>query len=273
MILDWSRHCYKIHEKKKLSRDDPSDNKSIFSQEAHYIKFLSLKGLTYADIYFHWAKIKNGTASAFKGDPELMVTTFTKIYKSSLNVSDKVFSQHYEPIKIYKRELEFLNSIEAPVWVRQYWLCMLIYWKFSSQYTQTTLINTTLCNWAIRNTNIKNKKFGRHQDEIAKYNRLESGYVLSTDIVKKRNGRKYWFDWIKPDEDGEFIEIKNLDNLKKPLKLIRENVKTCQKCGKKFTYGGKSKTNLCPKCYAEERRRYKTQKDIERYHSKKSDRI
>ncbi len=245
MILDWSTQCYKIHKTRNLSRDDPSDNKSIFSQEAHYIKFLSLKGLSYRDIYFQWAKIKNGMAAVFKDEPEQMVATFARVYKSSLNVSEKVFKQHYTPVKLYKSEIKFLNSIEAPIWVRQYWLVMLIYWKFASQHTKNVEINGTLCNWALRQTDICNKRFGRHQDEIAQYNRTEDGYILSTGIAKKKNGRIYWFDWLKENNNGEIVEVKNLDNLKKALKLIVENKQTCPVCGKQFAFGGKCKRLMC----------------------------
>lgn len=270
MILDWSRHCYKIHQTRKLSRDDPSDNKSIFSQEAHYVKFLSLKGLAYRDIYFQWAKIKNGMASVFKEDPEQRVSTFARVYKSSMNISDKVFKQHYEPIKIYKSETKFLNSINAPVWVKQYWLVMLIYWKFAAQHTKNVEINSTLCNWALRQTNIANKRFGRHQDEIASFNRTNDGYVLSSGVAKKKGGRVYWFDWAEKEKDDEVIEVKNLDNVKKALKLIVENRRTCSMCGKQFAFGGKCKRFLCPTCYSRERRTYKTKKDYERYHNKKA---
>lgn len=255
MILDWSRQCYKIHQTRKLSRDDPSDNKSIFSQEAHYIKFLSLKGLAYRDIYFQWAKIKNGMASVFKDEPEQMVATFARVYKSSLNISDKVFKQHYTPVKIYKSEIKFLNSIEAPVWVRQYWLVMLIYWKFASQHSKNVEINSTLCNWALRQTGICNKRFSRHQDEIAQYNRIESGYVLSTGIAKRKNSRIYWFDWANKEIGGDFVEIKNLDNPKKTLKIIVGNKKICPNCGREFTYGSKCKTLLCSECYEKDRKR------------------
>ena len=254
MILDWSRHCYKIHQTRKLSRDDPSDNKSIFSQEAHYVKFLSLKGLAYRDIYFQWAKIKNGMASVFKEDPEQRVSTFARVYKSSMNISDKVFKQHYEPIKIYKSETKFLNSINAPVWVKQYWLVMLIYWKFAAQHSKNVEINGTLCNWALRQTNVKDSYFGHHQDEIAQYNRIESGYVLSTGIAKRKNSRIYWFDWDINYENKDFVEIKNLDSVKKALKLISSNTRVCLKCGRKFAFGPKCKRLMCPMCYEKDRK-------------------
>ena len=249
MILDWSRHCYKIHQTRKLSRDDPSDNKSIFSQEAHYIKFLSLKGLPYRDIYFQWAKIKNGMASVFKDEPEQMAATFARVYKTSLNIADKVFKQHYSPVHLYKSEIQFLNSIKAPVWVRQYWTAMLIYWKFASQHSKNVVINATLCNWAMRQTSLKDNYFGHHQDEIAQYNCVDGKYVLSTGIAKRKNSRTYWFEWLKDCSDEKALEIKNLDSVKKSLKIITGNKLICPECGREFTRSAKSKTNLCPTCY------------------------
>ena len=273
MILDWNTQCKKIHKLKKLSRDDPSDNKRVFSQEAHYVKYLMIEGCNQLQIYDHWRKLKNGTASVFKDDPDLQVSMFAKIFKSGKEISAKVFEQHYEPIKIYKTEIQYLNSVKAPVWVKQYWLSMLIYWKFASQHAKTILINTTLCNWAMKHADIKNQRYGRHQDEIAQYNKLENGYVLSTGIAKKQNGRNFWFDWIKPDNEGEFIEVESLDKIKKPLKLITGNYKICPKCGKRFAFGGKSKTELCPVCYAEERKATIRNNSKKYYHTKKADKI
>lgn len=262
MILDWNSHCYKIHKTKKLSRTDPSDNKSVFSQEAHYIKFLSLRGLTYKDIYFHWVKIKNGVAATFKDDPDQQVAAFFRIYKTSENISESVFKDHYAPIRLYKSEIEFLNKVKAPVWVRQYWLAMLIYWKFASQHQKRVPINSTLCNWAMRQTNVKDAYFGHHQDEIAKFNRLDNSYVMCTGLMKgKRGGVCYWFDWIQSkDGDEEYVEVKNLDKMKKTSKLITGNRAICPCCGKEFVVSSKQHTDLCPHCYTHNRKDYVAEK-------------
>ena len=273
MILDWSTHCYKIYKTKKVCRSDPSDNKSIFSQESHYIKFLTLRGMTYKDAFFQWVKIKNGMASVFKDDPEQQVATFARIYRSSTNISDKVFKQHYGPIKIYQSEINFLNSVQAPVWTKQYWMAMLVYWKFASQHTKNVEINGTLCNWAMRQSCAANKKFGRHQDEIAKYNYDGNRYVLRSGIAKIKNKRIYWFDWALDKSDEKFVEIINLDKIKKVLTMLVERSLVCPKCGKKFKASCRQQTDMCPDCYKKVRRQYKTKKDIERYHAKKLDTI
>ena len=269
MILDWTTHCYYVYKTREFARDDPSDNKSLFSQETHYLKYWILKGLDFKQIYLQWIRIKNGMAAAFKDDPEMQVATFGKIYQAAQNITEKPFKQHYVPIKIYQSEIVFLNNIKAPKWVKQYWLIMLIYWKFASQHTKYVEINTTLCNWAMRQTDLKDKFFGHHQDTIAQYNRLEDGYVLSSGIVNRRNIRNFWFGWAIEKSNEEFVEIKSLDKCKKALKLIDENTKICPKCGKKFIASAKSKTDLCPECYRLERRLYKTKKDFEAYHKEK----
>ncbi len=270
MILDWNAQCYKIHTTRKLDRSDPSDNKSIFSQETHYIKFLLMREIPYRDIYYHWTRIKNGMAAAFKDDPELQVATFGRIYKAAENISEKSFKHHYATIRIYKSEVDFLNSIKAPIWVKQYWMAMLVYWKFASQHTKNVVVDSTLCNWAMRHTQVKDTRYGLYQDKIAQYNRLESGYVINTGIIKRKNCRVYWFDWVGDRSDEEFVEIKNLDNCKKALKLISANVQICSLCGKQFKASSRQRTTLCPECYKKERRKYKTAKDIERYHKQKS---
>lgn len=273
MILDWSSHCYKIHTTHLLSRDDPSDNKSVVSQEAHYVKYLMRKERKYAEIYLFWAKIKNGTAAVFRDDPEQQVATFAKIFKASLNIPDRSFEQHYTPVKIFESEIKYLNDIQAPVWVKQYWLVMLIYWKFASQHTKNVEINGTLCNWAMRHTSVKDKRYGLYQDKIAQYNCLKEGHVMQTDIYKRKNSRKYWFDWSTEKSDEEFVEIKNLDNMKKALKLLSGIELKCPICGKRFVATSRQHTDLCPKCYKIKRRQYKTQKQLQYDRSKKIDPI
>lgn len=268
MILDWNAHCYKIHSTHMLKRDDPSDNKIVMSQEAHYVKYLLLRSRSYSEIYMFWSKIKNGTAAVFRDDPEQQVATFTKIFRASIDIPNKTFEKHYEPVKIYKSEIKFLNDVAAPVWVKQYWLVMLIYWKFMSQHAKNVEITKTLSNWAMRHCDIANKRFGRHQDEIAQYNRLEDGYVMQTDIYKRRNSRKYWFDWAVEKSDESFIEIKNLDNMKKALKLISGNVVHCSRCGKKFVVKPKQQTDLCPDCYAIDLKRRESER-INAYQKRK----
>ena len=220
-----------------------------------------------------WKKIENGTAAIFDGDPEQQFALFAKIYKFSKNIPPKVFEREYQPIKIYKSEIAFLNGLHVPLWMKQYWMMMLIYWKFASQFTKSVEVTTTISNWAMKKVNLSNTWFSRHQDEIAQYNRTGDGYVMSTAIYKKKNSRKFWFEWAVEESDGSSIEIKSLDKYEKALKLITGYTEICPLCGKGFEITGRRQTNLCPSCYAEQRRKYKTSKDLERYYRKKSDKI
>lgn len=280
MILDWKKHCKQIKKTHLLSRDDPSDNKSIMSQEAHYIKYLTvveeLKPLAKGkdnSAFKEWKKIENGTAAAFNGDPEQQFALFAKIYKFSKNIPPKVFERDYQPIKIYKSEIAFLNSLHVPLWMKQYWMMMLIYWKFASQFVKNVEITTTISNWAMRKANVTDKRYGLYQDKLAQQNRVGDGYVMSTAIYKKKNSRKYWFDWAVEESDEGFIEIKSLDKYEKALKLIVGYKEICPLCGKGFEITGRRQTNLCPSCYAEQRRKYKTSKQFEYRHREKPDEI
>lgn len=271
MILDWNAHCYKIHTTHKLDRSDPSNNKSIFSQETHYVKYLLMKNLTGPQILEYWRRIKNGMAAVFSDDPELRISTFGRIYKAAQNIPEKDFNRHYVPVKIYKSEINFLNKVDAPIWVKQYWMTMLIYWKFASQHTKNVNIDTTLCNWAMRHTSLKDTRFGLYQDKIAQYNHLKSGYVMNTGIIKSRNCRNYWFDWSVEKSNEEFVEIKNLDNCKTALKLLSGTRPKCRLCGKTFDLSLRRHTDLCPECYAIERKKVINENAKKYYHSKKAD--
>ena len=123
----------------------------------------------------------------------------------------------------------------------------------------------------MRHTCVKDNFFGHQQDKIAQYNRLDSGYVLSTGIIKRRNGRNYWFDWVNEKSDEEFVEIKNLDNCKKALKLINASRQICPICGKEFELAPRQRTELCPECYRNERKRRENERTNKWHKQKRRD--
>lgn len=255
VILDWKNYCEKVYKTKKFDRDDPSDNKSLFSQEAHYMKHLLLLGLTPRQINDEWLKLKNGMAHVFRDDPEMQQITFLKVYKSAEQIPDSIMEREYVPIRIYESESSFINNLDAPLWVKQYWYAMLIYWKFAAQYGKKVEINATLCNWALRQTDLVSTYYGHHQTQIGRYNQYEEGkFVLSSSVDSRRKSRYYWFSWLKNTTEDNFCEIKNLDKTKNAINNIISSKCVCPVCKRKFKPSIKQKTPLCPSCYLKKRR-------------------
>lgn len=270
MILDWKKHCEKIHKTHMLERGDPSDNKSLFSQESHYIKYLEYIGLEYRDIFMNWAKIKNGIASAFKDDPEQRLSTFKSVCKAASNINVEVFEHYYKPIYIYEVEIKKINSVKAPKWVKQYWLSMLVYWKFAKQYSQKVRMGTTLCNWAMRHTSLKDCSFGHHRDEIAFYNNNPEGRIMEISFLNKSDLYFYSFEWVSEEygEKQRRWKVSNINKFAKVIKMISSNFLICSKCGKLFEAKDKQRTSLCPECY-KKHRRIAINNNAKKYYNKK----
>lgn len=274
MIVDWAENCEKIFLTKKISFNDPSDNKSKFKQETVYLKYLiEVMKLDQQRCFEEWKLISNGIASAFAGDNLQLEIEFYKLFKKAQKTRyTKInYKEKLKPIVIFQEEIDFLNNLDVPLWVRQYWGCLLFYYKFEIQNNNRVQKSSTLNAWCIRHTNYKAKMYGSVcQDAIAKY-KISCGVPIITDFVK--SGRDHYPSY-RPEflcESGKpAIICTNIGQLDEMLLLLHETEHICERCGEKFIVGSKTKRNLCDSCYAEYRKEYKTQnKRLER--AKKAD--
>lgn len=269
MILDWKKYCEEVYKTKKIRRDDPSDNKSVFSQESHYLKYLILQNLSKEEIFQEWLKIKNGMASAFKDDIELQRVSFFKIYKSASNLPDDIYDRDYKSVHIYKSEITFLNKIKAPKWVKQYWLAMLIYWKFAIQYTKKVRIDATLCNWAMRQTDLKDTLYSHHQEKIAQFNSYEPQHFVIKSLINPNGGERYYkMDWSVEKAQENSYEVKNLSLIKKFTKSLVNNKEICPMCGREYEKTSHQKTSLCSSCYLKTRAEKENERSKKNYRKK-----
>lgn len=273
MILDWAKQCKKIHETKVLSTEDPADNKKRFMQEIVYLCYLkNVLGKTESECFALWKEIQNGVAKIFSDDEEQLMIEFNSLYKKTEEPKYKNINcaKELKPIKIYRPEIEFLNSLNAPVWVKQYWLCLLTYYKFDVQIHRRVQKTKTLNAWAIRQTSFKSKNYGGDcQDTIAQY-KLQNNTVKIIDDIQRGISEAY--PVYKPD----FIHYKgkvmytcdDINDIQNILPLIKNNVRYCEKCGREFVVSTKTKRKICEKCYKNYRKNrileyLETQKAIE----------
>lgn len=268
MIVDWKLNCEHINRTKTLTDQDPSDAKYKYKQELIYLKYLmNIKKMDKQKCYREWLKITNGTASIFRTDKLGCNAQFNKMYQKANNYSyTKLnYAKRLEPIHIYKQEIDFLNNLDAPLWVRQYWACLLFYYKFESQNTQRVQKSTTLNTWCIKHTDIKTKRYGsKCQDIIAQYKNKLNIKVIN-DYIKI--GRDHYSSY-KPDfiqTDGEVIyTAKTINEIDKFLKLIKPSMNICTKCGKEFIKTPRTQRTICEECYYKHRREIKNNCDRKR---------
>lgn len=253
MILDWAKQCELIHTTKELSRDDPADNKKRYTQEIVYVCYLRyVLGKNELQCYKEWKKIKNGVASIFKDDEDQLLIEFNSIYKKtghnkymSINCSTPL-----QDVEIYESEISFLNGLDVPIWVKQYWLCLLVYYKFMIQKYNRVQKTKTLNAWALRQTEYKRKNYGGNcQDIIAQYKKSVSKAPIID--YAKTAGEQY------PTYKPSFLKTKgnivylcnNINNIQEIFSLLKSNTRVCDVCGAEFIVSTKTKRTICDNCY------------------------
>ena len=259
MIVDWAKQCKKIHDTKIISTDDPADNKKRYMQEIVYLCYLkNVLNKNEYECFKEWKEIQNGVAQIFKDDDEQQLIEFNAMYKKTnqskyLNIDCK---NELKPIKLYRPEIDFLNSLDAPVWVKQYWLCLLVYYKFDVQIHKRVQKTRTLNAWAIRQTNYKKKEYGAIcQDVIAKHKQKNNTKKIIQDSQRGINEK---YPVYKPD----FIRYKgkvmytctDINEIQNLLFLIKNNTKYCEICGREFEVSSKTKRKICEICYKKYRK-------------------
>lgn len=279
MIVDWAKNCERIFKTKKLTMDDAADRLYKYKQEFVYLQYLAqVKLYDEQEVYDEWKRISNRNAPSAIGEfnEAESMADFQKIYgKAKKYTFTRInFKEHLKPIKIYRGEVDFLNKLDVPLWVKQYWACLLFYYKFESQNTKRVQKSRCLNTWCMRQvTGVNDIRYGSHcQDRIAqcRMRMREKGTEPFTDYLKLRLDH---YPTYKPNflqSSGEVAyETDSVNTVDEFIKLIGPNMSICTECGKEFEKSSKTKRTVCDECYKKYRRAYNIQKGKDSYRKKK----
>jgi len=166
MIVDWARNCETIWNTKRLSTDTPEDIRQLFKQELIYLRYLvDVRKYTKEECRSEWEQLANGSASMCLADPEDLSRGFAHTWSkaASFNIDPYHYDRPLQPIQIFQSEINFINSLPVPLWARQYWCALLVYYKFQRQNLTSDKEVTktrTVTQWACRHcSGISNKKY------------------------------------------------------------------------------------------------------------------
>lgn len=259
MIINWKKHCEKVRETRLLSTKDVSDKKKTYEQEVMFVKYLLFIGKDKTACFAEWSRIKNGIAHEFKKDIEQQLIQFRYIYNAALRTSDELLMANLEPVVIYQEEVDYLNSLNAPSWMKQYWAIMLVNYKFQKQLFPKVKYNATLRAWAFRQIKGIQQRYSNHAESIRKQEEAIGTKIINSYVYNDRKARIYYNMSCCQESGTPALELKDIDEAKKILTLISKNSKVCSVCGKHFTINSKTKRDLCDNCYKKYRRTYKTE--------------
>ena len=260
MVVNWKKHCEKVYSTKLLATKEISDKKRINQQEIMFVKYLLTIGKDKLECFNEWLHLKNGVAHEFKKDTEQQVIQFKYVYNAALRVSNEILNKEITNVEIYQEEIDYLNNLDAPVWMRQFWGIMLVNYKFKKQIYNNVKFSTTLRAWAFRQiTELDQLVYSNHAQQL-RNKEIELGERLIN--VYLSNDKKpmlcYTMDCCR-NSGTPVLKIDDIQDSKQILKLITKSFKICSICGKHFTASSKSKREMCDDCYRKYRRKYKTE--------------
>lgn len=255
MIIDWINTCDIIYKTNHILETDQSERKIKLRQEIVYIRYLrEYKHLNKMGSFNKWKILHGGIADLIGEDENELEYRFDLLWTSSLNqkYNTKEYNTEIKPITIYQSEVDFLNNLDAPLWIKQYWGALLFYYKFESQKTSVVYKNSTINAWCIRHTCFKSKNYGGNcQDIIAKYKKQNSVDIIKDYIVASTPAYKPMFAVNDGEVFGKYVNIDEIDQF---INSIQQGFKKCELCGSSFKISSKTKRKICDLCYIKKRR-------------------
>lgn len=286
MIIDWTKACTQIHNTKELLESDSLERKIKFKQEIIYVKYLS-EILKYEprQCFYEWRQIKNGVAAMFEGDIEQVMSQFLLIFKKAIksHYPDVRLDGELKPVNIYRQEVDYLNGLDMPLWVKHYLLALEIYYKFKKQYSKDVSLTTPVANWAFKQCSYiaegkDRKRFSKYEEHIRNWcNKCDTNIITYKYDYFGKKKKTYTLNFLQ--KSGEVVYTCNdINCVADVLHLLEGHInahhtyrhyveKVCSNCGKVFLVTGNSKTDLCPDCYKIYRRKQKAANDKRKGHN------
>lgn len=197
-------------------------------------------------------------SSEFTSDSLIINSHFHNVQQNGNGIN---LNPSYKRITIYQSELDYINSIPAPKWFREFLFLFLAhcktigrnkfeyapirdYMKYLSLKTKNRDLITDTIYKKLRELNlwhpVKVKRTIKDDGNIEEYSDIWFKFVLPV----KSSGKK-------TIENCSIMEIiKNLD-------LVTDQYR-CDICGEEFTFGSRTQRTICDKCYKKQRRQHKT---------------
>jgi len=248
MIFDWEANSMKVLAEGRLSASDDWEARRAFAQELALLRHLIFsKGMGKAEARSVWDGLSGGTAESLAFDPPARDRAFEAEWEAASGAGP---NEPLPTVAVTRQEAEYLNSLQAPLDVRRYWIRLLAYVKTKRAMGRTPKDDPRVDSWLMRSAGMP----GRRDDEVrrARMWSLRCGVPFPQRVVPYAGGavNAYFPGWLGGDPawEGRLGEFDGLDELLDPGSFL------CPRCGTRFERAPRAKTDLCPDCAAEARR-------------------
>lgn len=237
MIFDWADNSQNILDGKGYT----TKAHQTFEQIMLFRYLLDL-GYTYDEIYKKWVETNSLLIQRTADDMQERQKWFAKLLQGASK--KKILTGN--KIKIYQEEIDFINSMNVSLWVKQYALAMLCVYKWYGK--EWCPYDDKIKVFCYSVTDIKRESRDGIpkilSEAINEYNLFElkfSNTYLSCKVnFQKNNG----------------VVIEEINNPREVIELLSllKCEKVCKLCGKKYSYNYHTKhLDICPKCYKKQR--------------------
>lgn len=230
------------------------------------IKFLKLKKYSVDKIYEQWRTFRLKDKPTF--DEDMLNLNFKSFCKTSKNV---VF-EDLPKIYVYQEEIDYINSLPAPLWVRQYVYFLLLhvkiehaeyydslpyldYFRFLSITDKHERVRDGLLKKLRALEIITNVEIKEHYNAFPICDNLGFviGYENNVDVINIR--LKINLD-IQCCSDPIGVYDTILDAIQEVYRINSDY--KCPSCGKIYSFNKFTKRDICENCYKQKRRTNKT---------------
>lgn len=242
-IFNWKENCRSIIETGKYSTIKHQGQEQIV-----LVRYLLDLGKTRQEVYDFWKTTDSRIVKAANEDLIELEIGFNNIFRCAQKTRILEFQQVHT-ISIYNSDIDFLNSLDCPLWVQKYLLALLCVSRYygSVDVICDSELEHFLFNKAGKLTTSLTYYKKVLQELRAKYN-LYSFSVSSGNYLTRY--LKLGFGTISSDSTivGCIASPNDCDKL---FGLLQEQTVACVKCGKSISRYNhlKRKMFLCDECY------------------------
>lgn len=244
MIFNWIENSKKILKEGKLSDLDDWEARRKWTQECAALRHARhTLGWDEDRCRSFWESLPNGMASAFSYDPAELGRAWDGLWDASGRLGPL---KPLARVPVTEGDVAYLDSLEAPLWVRRYWLSLLIWVRTERAMSGAAEYDGHVNAWLIRQA-APGKSVGNAERSIARWSRAcGRPFPIAAVLSGKTMRAAYVLDGRFGG--GPVAMEASVEDLPSAWALLEGKTFVCRSCGDRFDsdrFGGRA---LCARC-------------------------
>lgn len=253
MIFDWIGNSTRMEVTCSVTLDDEWDRKHVWRQETNLLRYLAFNRKHGRErCRSIWDSLEGGTSKSGARDGYDVDKAFSNQMATALRLGPL---EEIPIVWLTDSEISFVNSLQAPVEVKRYWLRLLVYIKSEKAQNRLPKRSTSVCAYMRRNAGFRMD--GGQSARRERFWSIRCGVPFPVDVFvngKTAFGFYKIASWMCKGQPAVRVSMGHFYALDT---LVYEKSFTCVNCGRRFSKSAKGKTELCPVCWERKNRKNK----------------